>query len=521
MKKIKYITFAAVILSFLLFTACSTTQNIPQDDVYYSTSPHNPVATVKTTTTVSPSGSKTSAPAYREGAVEKVNLSSGQTTSAGDNYDVDYSARLKKFHQAGDTSLNENYTTDSITRTSQKTGQTTVTTTTNVSLGLGFDSPYFGSSWSFDFGSPLWGYGWGYPFYGWNYPYYNSYYAWGVPYYGWDYPYFGGFYPYFGYSPYYYDDCYSCYYPLGGAYGYGRSIYGHRARRGGGSFVPRSSVSGGIALFGHQKASPGVNGSRTGTSVSQKRVPITPRGQKGQIAKPGSVNTRPVGSMRYRSELVKQQQELLQRQGKLAKPTGGTINRGNRSGNRNAQSGISESRNRGAEGYRNPPAFRREETLPKPRFQKPKQYQSLESQSMRSSKEFYRPPTRPANPGYRRSNVNSSRPASNYVRPASKNYVTPARKYPVRRQNIYRPTNSRNAVYRSPRSRSGVKVYKAPTRSFSSPNVFRSTYRRSGTSAPVRNISVPMRNISAPVRTNSGSGGGGIRSSGSGGGIRK
>ena len=107
MKKIKYILFSAVIFSFFLLTACSTTQSIPSDDVYYSTTPHN-AAVVKTTTTVTQKkkDAQTGAEAYHEGKVENITGTSGQTkASSDDDYDVDYSARLKRFHDAGDTTL--------------------------------------------------------------------------------------------------------------------------------------------------------------------------------------------------------------------------------------------------------------------------------------------------------------------------------------------------------------------------------------------------------------------------------
>jgi len=147
--------------------------------------------------------------------------------------------------------------------------------------------------------------------------------------------------------------------------------------------------------------------------------------------------------------------------------------------------------------------------MPKPRFQKPKQYQSLESRSTRSSKEFYRAPAHPSNPEYRRTGSRTIR-----VQPQT-----------VRRQNIYRPVNTRNSVYRgNSRPRSNIKVYNTPTRSFSTPNTYRSpTRKNSSVTRPARSFSAPTRRFSAPVRTNTGSGsggGGGIRRSSGSGGIR-
>ncbi len=487
MKKIKYILFTAVILSFFFITACSTTQSVPQDDVYYSTTSHNNVTTTtaSSSTTHQQEAKQTDKATYQQGKVENISQPAGQITSGG-QYDVDYSARLKSLHQSNDTSLDNNNYSDTTARSNNQQSTSTTIVIPGFSLSLGFGSPYFGSSWSFGFGSFYgWdaGFGWGYP--GWG----RGYYGWGSPYYGWGYypPYYGYYPPYWGwgysgwgggyYSPYY----------LGYAdYVSGSAVYQPRMRRGGGSFIPR-----------------GTAGRATGT-ISHKRVLVNPEGRNGKLIKPGSTNGRPAGSMRFNPELAKKRSEEMRTQGKLNKPSGKTV------GNRKANFGISEARNNREAEYRRPPAFRQEGNMPRPRFQKPKQYQSLESRSPRSSKEFYRAPTRPGN-----RNVREFSPRNSKQHPQS-----------VRRQNIFRrPAGTRNSIYRgNSRSRSGVKVYNTPTRSFSSPNIFRAPARRNSSgSRPTRSFKAPTRTFSAPIRTgsSSGSGGGGIRRSSGSGGIRR
>ena len=500
MKKIKYILFTAVILSFFFITACSTTQSVPQDDVYYSTTPHNNV----TTTTASSSAThqqevkQTDKAAYRQGKVENISQPAGQTTSGG-QYDVNYSARLKNLHQSNDTSLDNNNYSDTTAQSNNQQSTSTTIVIPGFSLSLGFGSPYFGSSWSFGFGSYYgWdtGFGWGYPYYGWGYPYYGwggSYYGWGYypPYYGYYPSYWGWGYPGWGvgyYSPYYsgYAD-----------YGYRGAVYQPRMRRGGGSFIPRSTAAGGSGVYLNH----GTKSARVSGTTSGKRVPINPN---GKLIKPGSTNVRPAGSMRFNPELAKKRSEEMRTQGKLNKPSGKTV------GNRKSNFGISESRNNRESGYRRPPAYRQRENMPRPRFQKPKQYQSLESRSPRSSKEFYRAPTRPGN-----RNAREFTPRNSRQRPQT-----------VRRQNVYRrPAGTRNSIYRgNSRQRSGIKIYNAPSRSFSSPNIFRAPARRNSSgSRSTPTFRAPTRTLSAPVRTgsSSGSGGGGIRRSSGSGGIRR
>ncbi len=540
MKKIKYILFAAVILSFIFITACSTTQSVPQDDVYYSTTPHANVTVKATTANTASSVTKQqkAEPAgnagYRQGKVENISQSSGKSTS-GDKYDVNYSAQLKRFHQSSDTSIDyyDNYYTGKAAQDSSQQSKTIIITSSpNVSLNLGFDSPNFGTSWSFGFGSSYggWGfpsYGWGGGYYGWGYPSFGwggGYYGWGYPSYGWGFPsygwggsYYNWGYPSFGWGGDYYGWGYPGYAWGGGYYpsyysgypdrGYRNGTYQPRINRGGSSSIPRGTT-GSSGIYKNRGAKSSAHNAGVSNAISRKRVPINPEGRNGKMIKPNGNNSRPSGSMRYNSALTKRRSEEMRTQDKLNKPNGSAVRRGP-VGNRSSRFGISESRNRAVEGYHKPPAFRREENMPKPRFQKPKQYQSLESRSTRSSKEFYRAPARPSNPEYRRSSTRTVRPQPRKA---------------VRRQNVYRPANTRrSSVYRgSSRTRPGVRVYNNPTRSSSSPNIFRAPARRnSSVSAPSRSFSAPTRSISAPVRTRStsgsGGGGGGRRSSGSGG----
>jgi len=534
MKKIKYILFSAVILSFFFIIACSTTQSVPQDDVYYSTTPHNNVTIRTTTAAASPAthqqeAKQTDKATYRNGKVENISQPAGQTTSGG-QYDVNYSARLKEFYQSNDTSL-DNTNSDTTARSNKQQSTTTIVTP-GFSLSLGFGSPYFGSSWSFGFGSYYgmgypgygWGggyyglgypgYGWGGGFYGMGYPGYGwggGFYGMGYPGYGWGGGYYGLGYPGYGWGGGYYGLGYSDYglgyYGWGGGYyspyssgytnyGHGRTIYQPRTHRGGGSSIPRATAAGGSGIYTRPNAK---SAGRATSTVSHKRVPVNPEGRNGKLIKPGSINGRPAGSMRFSPELAKKRAGEMHVQGKLNKPSGKTV------GNRNTNFGISEARNNREAGFRRAPAYRQRENMPKPRFQKPKQYQSLESRSPRSSKEFYRAPTRPGNRNAGRFSPRNSRP-----RPQT-----------VRRQNVYRrrPAGYRNSIYRgNSRRRSGIKIYNAPTRSFSSPNIFRAPPARRSSFG-----SRPTRSFSAPVRTgsSSGSGGGGIRRSSGSGGIRR
>ncbi len=516
MKKIKYILFSAVAFSFLFITACSTTQNVPQDDVYYSTTPHRN-NTAKTTTAVASAANRQNRTKnYHEGTVEDISTTSGQASS-GSGYNVDYAARLKKLHQSNDTSFNaynNNYANHNARKDSLKKSKSAVSA--NYTLNLGFGSPYFGSSWSFGFG-PFYGwdmgFGWGYPDWGWGYPGWGWGYpdwGWSYPGWGWGYPYYGFYPPYYGfYSPYYdyYAPYYGYYPPYFPVYPVnGSVVYQPRIQRRSGSTIPYSRSLGSSGVYMNLKNAK-VAGRRASVVASGKRVPVNPEGKNGKMVKPNGNNSRPVGSMRYSAELAKLRSEEIRSQGKLNKPGGGGVTGRNPAGNRSSRFGISESRNR-MENFQKPPAFRQEENMPRPRFRKPKQYQSLGSRSARSSREFYRAPVRYYRPNYEgnRFRIGGSHPQ------------------PIRRQNIFRLPSTRDAVYRGNRSRSGVKVYNAPSRSFYSPNIFRAPVRRNPSfSAPSRSFSAPTRTFSAPVRTGSstGGGGGGIRRSSGSGGIRR
>ncbi len=519
MKKRKYILYSAVIFSFFFITACSTTQSVPSDDVYYSTTPHDQVAVNAHAAKASPAtvskkeDSQGNNAVYQEGKVENISSgTSGQTTTASNgDYDVDYSARLKRFHDSGDTTLDyydDYYEGRTMPGESNKNSSgNSSSASLNFSTGLGFGNPYFGSSWSFGFGYPYsgWGFGFGY---GWGYPYFGGYYP---PYYGYYPPSYGYYPPYLGYPPYYgyyppYYGYYPPYYPGYPDVGYSNPVYRPRIARGGGSSVPHSVVAGGSGINASPNGKSSARGTASGTMVSGKRVPVKPTDRNGKMIKADGPVKRPAGSMRYNAALAKEHAREIHGHGKLNRPDGyvsgggGTVNR-SYEGTRSPRFGVYESRNRGAESYNKPPAFRREEAMPKPRFEKPKQYRSLESSSPRSSKEFYRT-VRPSGSGYRNTSVSTVR----------------SRPQPARVQHIYRPSGTSHSVYRGNRPHN-VKVYSAPTRSFS-PNTFHTPVRRnsSGTT-PTRNFSAPTRTFSAPVRVNTGSSGGGTvrRSTGSGG----
>jgi hypothetical protein len=520
MKKIKYILFSAVMVSFIFITACSTTQSVPVDDVYYSATPHTAIA-AKTTPSKNRYAKTTkntetkNTEAYHEGTVENISAGSEQATQqtgTKDDYDVDYSARLKRFHDSNDTTL-DYYDSYYEGRTmpgeeQQNNEKSTSSASVNYSFGLGFGSPYFGSSWSFGFGYPYssWGLGFGF---GGGYPYWGG--GFYPPYYGYYPPYYGYYPPYYGIPPYYgvppYYGYYPPYYPGYPDVGY-RSVYQPRTHRGGSSSIPRSVVAGGSGISNSSNSKSVSTGSRsTANHISSKRVPIHP--QNGEISKAGNRYVRPSGSVRYNTELARQRAAAVHAREKFNKPDGAGTYRSSHEGNRSPQFGISESRNRRAEGYRKPPAYVREETMPKPRFSKPKQYRSLESRSPRSSNEFYR--TSPV-----RSNPESGlrNPVRVYSRPQ-----------PVRRQNVYRPVRSPHSVYRS-RPHSDIKIYSAPSRvtfpnSYSPARRGGSRSNSSGSTIPTRNFSAPTRSFTVPTRSNSSGGGSSVRGNSGSGGIKR
>ncbi len=502
MKTIKSITLIIVsFISFAFVTSCSSVKNMPYDDVYYSVSGNNAPSTSAVTTTAVPAAQAQTTNQtnnYQKGTIEMV----GQN-----NYGPQDTVTVETQNTASTVSQKEN---KSKANSTEGVNNNCNCDNSNFSISLGFGSDYFGSSpWAWDYGfSPYSSfYGWGYsPFYYGSYfydpyfydPFFSYYpgYGWGGfnPYYSWyGSPY--GFYDY--YNPYYYNYGY-------GVYGTGRGLtYQARRNRFGGSNVPRSVVSGG-AYFGHAKST------RLGNTVSGinngKRVSVNAKGHDGKKVVETGNQGRPVGSMRYQSQLAKQKSLELNKQaaanrsntsGNRSNPVYRKPNNARMAGSRLSGSNIPISRTyRSAnpqKRYQKPVGYRQERTLPKPRYQKPQQYRSLDSHQSRNANVYYRAPMR------RPVMINRSNQPANQRK---RNTYQPSYN---RTRSVYRPSKSQPAkvrTYSRPyRSNSSSRSYSAPSRSYRAPS--------RSFSAPERSSSSGSGSVSRPVRT--GGGGGGIR----------
>jgi len=488
MKTINYIILILVSFSLAFATSCSSLQNMPYDDVYYSESSANPAAI--TVSQQATSQAKQQPEGYQQGTVEAVNQNAPLVTdTVNNNYDTAYNESANNYANS------------------------------NVSLSLGFGSTYFGSgpqSWSFGGFNPYSPYySWGYsPYYSMGYSpyfynYYDSFYSM-YPGYGWNsfysfYPGYSWFGNPFGYYNYYYPNYYSINYRDG----YNRRVHHVRSNRMGGSNIPRSVRDGSSAPFISQHS----KSSRVGAGGNVGRTPVKPDGSNAGNLK-STYRGRPEGSMRYQKALGKQKSGLTNTQ--TSSPRSGS-NIGNRSANNRGASNArySGSRSSGSNipssevyrsgksqnRYQKPSAYRKEKALPDPRYQKPRQYQRLDSHQSRSPKVYYR--------------TNSPRPVR-INRPGLRSNEQPTNQ---RRQNVYRPsrqTKSRSVYRPSYRQPTKVKVYNRPIKNYSPSRSY---------SEPSRNTSAPSRSYSAPSRSSSNSSGSGNVSrsprSGGGGGIRR
>ena len=463
MKRVKQFLLVITGVSLFFITGCTTMQNIPYDDVYYSTAkgaPQDLVAQNSYSTATEPSH-------YKVAKVNAINTSDQNTKSTVNQKQGAY--QFDTLHV--DTIRTNNI--DSVTYS-------------KINTGLGFESSNFGTgiySWSLG-GSGVFGFNnfwydpyWNNFYYPYSYPYYswNPYYSWSYPYYGYGgwglysygYPYWGyGFnYPYYGYYSYYGGYPYSYFSPY--RYWHRSRYYGHR---GGaslrGSYIPLSGGS--VPLVGTKSARRGSEPSRTlksaGTTVRTNRAMQYQKTQNN------------VKSARVES-------------------TGGHMLRKPPVYRSNNSSAVQRQNNERS-------VYRRPAHMTVPRYQKPKQYQSLDTRQARSSTEYFRPQPQTIING-KATRVNTRR--------------TP------QRFNIYRPSNIRSnyrrPVYRNSNSWIRTRTNRsAPVRHFNNtPQRFYSSPQfNRGNENNTRTYSPPAR-----VRTGGGNSGGGGTRGGGGGNIRR
>ncbi len=454
MKTVKQFLLAITIVSLFFITGCTTMQNIPYDDVYYSTSNGVPQSLAAQNT-------NTTAPARNEAVkVEAVNMSGQNTSSANQNL--------------------QGYSIDTLRTDTITNGNVDSAVYSKINTGLGFNSPYFGTgvtSWSLGgyagaFGYNTFGYDpfWDNSYFSYSYyPFYNnwnSYYFGGFGISAFGYLYWGlGFsYPYYGYNPYY-----GYGYPYYGiASYYHNRNYGHRGSTLRGSNLPFSRGS--VILYGEKSTQAG------NVKPSGIRSSATYQNNANETVK------RPVGSMRYQKALNNAKATRAENNGaRLQKPPV------YRSGNNTVAP---------ARQYEKP-AYRRQMNMSAPRYRKPKQYQSLDTRQPRSSNEYFRPQPQTI--------INGRATRVNTVRTAT------------RRFNIYRPANTRSYNSRPVYRNSWIRTTRStPTRRYSSPKFYSSPrYNNSNNntrsySPPVR-VNTGNRGTSTGSGTRGGGGGGNIR----------
>lgn len=462
MKTRKTVFLTAMGISLLLLTGCTVTQSLPYDDVYSTGAPVSQQVTASHYTAPQPTRNNT----YTEGNVQVVNLGTKDTLQ-----NVSDTVQTPK-----EVVLIKNDTTAAATNIY------------NYYSGLNFDSPYFGtvaSGWSMNsyWGSGFYGY-WNYyspyswynSYYGWNYPYYgwNSWY-WGSPYYSWYSPYYGWNYPYdYGYYPGYYN-----------TYSYGNRRYGHRNTHMLGGNLPRGTVSRGFIPL-------------TGTKSVGTRTRITAPASTVVNGKAASTQRMVKGSERYQKALQRTDFGRNTKRAAYQKPNGRTtgtpVNPNFNNGTRSSNSSTPR--------YRTTTQGR--EMNARPRYQKPKQYQSLDNRNPRSSKEYFR--TQPGT--LYRTTTNTKSGGVRYSTPTRRfNVYRPSNMQRVNQRPVYRNTNNNSLRYKPSRSFSpsnnGSRI-----RTYSPQNSTRTnTYRPSNTTRLT------------PTRTTTGtSGGSGTRTTGGGGG---
>lgn len=418
MKTIKYIFLGTMAIALFLLTGCSSTQNLPYDSVYNS----GPAPASSQSTTSYQTSQYQNNTGYQEGNVQEVNL-------ANNNDSVPNADTLK---YSKEIQLNNKNVQPS-------------TNIYNYYSGLDFDNPYFGTStfgWSLS--NPYWGWGlsgyWNYPyswydpyFISWNYPYYSFY--------GWDYPYWG--YPYSWYNPYnWYSPYYYGYFPVY-YYGVANNVrYGHRNTGYLGGNIYRGS-----GLYVPMKA-----GERSLTRANSYKEP------NRATRAPRDLN-RPASETFKRAVYQKPERRNTNNEGSFS------TNRALSRATFNYQS---------QERGNNPRSER-------PRYQKPKIYQSLDNRNPRSSKEYYVPQnTRfERTVQFKTTQVNRNTPERRY------NVYRPAYLQHQNRRNVYRPANNYN--YTPVRTSSPYRSNSTPRRVYNFNRSNNNSYRPT-TREPARTI---------------------------------
>ncbi len=471
-------------LVFLLLigglAACSSTGNLPADDVYYSSKANNPAQ-------YNYADYKKSAQNHSGNTVDKgthvgeydtdysQGIGSGMVAENAmgtkdsseyefidEYYDSDYASRISRFNGNGNSNdyYDESYTSGGCC------------SSPNVSLSFGVGMGY---GWGM-------GYNYGWPYYSWGYPYYP------YPYYRWGYPYYGSYWA--GYNNGYWNGYNDGYYNGGGGYypggyypggyypeyGY-TATYSPRGRGAGGSSIPRSGGrSGTISKSGSRMISEDENLlARGGNAVSPtiNKQSATKASEDSRMVNPKSRTESLKGTpddARMQSESTRLRKPVLDDRSSSSKP---------------------------ADRYQKQPQKRGTQQGATPRYEKPKSYESLPSRQPRTSKEY----VRQAKPS---SKMNSKESENTFNRSIEQNnsrnnYSAPRSSSSPRNSDVKTRTNSSPKSYRSPETKSNSsKSYSSPSKSYSSPS--RSTSSGSGG----RSSSSGGRSSSSPTRTGGG-----------------
>ncbi len=306
METIKFIyRYFVFILIVVGLASCSSTNNLPADDVYYSSKAQNP-------SQYNWDDFQKNAQNHSDNNVDKGKYTGeydsdyaadvGSGVVAGnvvdtteyefidEYYDSDYASRINRFNGNGNS---DDYYNDSYTSSG-------CCSSPNFSLSFGMGMGY-GWGMGFNYGWPY--YGGGYPYYPWGYPYYGSYWA------GYNNGYWngyrdgyynggGGYYP-GGYYP-------GGYYP---EYGY-TAAYSPRGRGAGGSSIPRSGSgrSGNISSSGAKMISDDENLLARSGSMAGATASVVKSGDNSKTLSPRSRSEsakRSTNSVRQQSEINK------------------------------------------------------------------------------------------------------------------------------------------------------------------------------------------------------------------------
>jgi len=503
-RKNKYLQFTGILITLVFLASCSSVNNLPGDEVYYSKKAKNPSEYnwndfQKNAQTYSSGNVKAD---HGEGQVHEGTVSGGgasgdiATTVEGadadqDNqyideyYDQDYSSKINHFSDEG-TSSGFGYYDGYYGGSGSSFGMS------NWSMGLGFGYGY-GSPWGYSMG-----YGYGWPSYGMGYGagynagYWNGY--WNGYYGGMGYP--CGYCGYGGYGGYYGYGGYGGYYGGGGYYPGNYPdyttpsvVYGPRGTVGAGTTIPKSRGQKPSSGNDNSGKSTPANGGR-GTIVA---APVTADRASGGGTSGNTSTTERLSKPVEEKTVVTSADKNYYK----TRPVSTTVGQDNVARPANRQQAQKQQQATPRKKYAKP-VSEQTRSLPEPKYQKPKSYESLPSRKPQSRQEYVRPvnripksSTRNYNPYTRTKQVSPS---------STRNYIN--------------TNNNRRGNY------SPAKSTSSPSRSYSSPS--RSGSPSRSYSSPSRSYSSPSRSYSSPSRssgssTSHGGGGGSVsRSSSSG-----